>query len=652
MRNHAIIEKDMNRPFFRAQTAFTFALFALVCAWALALLPQTAYAKSYDVTADAIEARVTDGGDLVVTEKRTFDFNGDFSAVWWEFDSLPSHASLSIDGVRVSAAHGGSWSSLPAVPFDLEWREDGGPSSAAYSFDAGKNAVYVFSPWSDESVSVELSYTVDNAVEVYADVAELYWQFIGSGWEVDTQDATCSIKLPVAAGSSVLAGDNVRAWGHGPLDGQLSIGEDGVVAYVLPNVASGQYAEARIAFPSEWMTGVSASSPIAHPSEFRLDEIAAEEQKWADRANEERFTSLVSTALSFVVCAALIVWAFVSFRRFGKELKPTVAEEYWRDVPVPGEHPAVVGRLVRFDAHDPADFTATLLHLANEGALKIERAERPDGGDDYLITRVAGAETTLNSEVDRAALDILFDTLAQGEDALWMGDMQQRAERDPEAFSDAMEKWQGLVSARVNVGEYFEGYSTTKKYRMVTVAVLLFAAMLLISALFSNPLMMVPAIVTCLVLIVVSRFMDRRTQKGADANARCEALKRWLTHFSSLDERPPTDYRVWGEFMVYAYLFGVAKQAMEELRRAEPAVVSAFEDDGMPVSVAPWWVWMAMDSSASIPDVASSLSLAVDDAVSTVASALEGSSSSGDGFGGGFSVGGGGGFGGGGGGAR
>lgn len=191
MRNHAIIEKDTNRPFFRAQTAFAFALFALVCAWALALFPQTAYAKSYDVTADAIEARVTDGGDLVVTEKRTFDFSGGFSAVWWEFDSLPSHASLSIDGVRVSAAQGGSWSSLPAVPFDLEWREDGGPSSAAYSFDAGKNAVYVFSPWSDESVSVELSYTVDNAVEVYADVAELYWQFIGSGWEVDTQDVTC-----------------------------------------------------------------------------------------------------------------------------------------------------------------------------------------------------------------------------------------------------------------------------------------------------------------------------------------------------------------------------------------------------------------------------------------------------------------------------
>ena len=28
--------------------------------------------------------------------------------------------------------------------------------------------------------------------------------------------------------------------------------------------------------------------------------------------------------------------------------------------------------------------------------------------------------------------------------------------------------------------------------------------------------------------------------------------------------------KVWGEFMVYAYLFGVAKQAIEQLRKTQP----------------------------------------------------------------------------------
>ena len=77
--------------------------------------------------------------------------------------------------------------------------------------------------------------------------------------------------------------------------------------------------------------------------------------------------------------------------------------------------------------------------------------------------------------------------------------------------------------------------------------------------------------------------------EGNELTAKSKALRNWLTDFSSLDERPPTDVKVWGEFMVYAYLFGVADQAIKQLQTTMPQL---FEYDGsMGMTYMPWWFW-------------------------------------------------------------
>lgn len=185
---------------------------------------------------------------------------------------------------------------------------------------------------------------------------------------------------------------------------------------------------------------------------------------------------------------------------------------------------------------------------------------------------------------------------------------------------------------------------------MACAAGILIVLCAIVAFLFSNPLVLIPALLTGVVLLVVSRFMDRRTQKGADAYARCEALEKWLTEFSALNERPPLDVKVWGEFMVYALIFGVAEKAMEELRKAIPEAAYGDYSAMGSYSVVPWWLWYSTGfHGADLPDVGSAFESAVSESVSASMSALAGSSSSAGGFGGGFSGGGGGGFGGGGG---
>ena len=82
---------------------------------------------------------------------------------------------------------------------------------------------------------------------------------------------------------------------------------------------------------------------------------------------------------------------------------------------------------------------------------------------------------------------------------------------------------------------------------------------------------------TAIALGVIGNYMPRRSVKGNELTAKSKALRNWLTDFSSLDERPPTDVKVWGEFMVYAYLFGVADQAIKQLQTTMPQL---FEYDG------------------------------------------------------------------------
>ena len=167
---------------------------------------------------------------------------------------------------------------------------------------------------------------------------------------------------------------------------------------------------------------------------------------------------------------------------------------------------------------------------------------------------------------------------------------------------------------------------------------------------FDNFLMVIPGVITMIFLLIISRFMERRTQKGADAYAKCEALKRWLKDFSRLKERPVLDIKVWGEFLVYAYLFGVADEVIDELRDTVPELFT--EDATLAASsyYVPWWyIYSTHSMTNGMPSFANSFASSINQSVAAVQSAASGNFSSGGGFGGGFSGGGGGGFGGGGG---
>ena len=637
-----------------------------------------ALAKSYECPRVDTTAQVQTDGSLHVVEQRTFDFDGSFTAVWWTFEDLPSNAEVQVNGMRMAPVDGegnvvGDWVPLQRVTFQLAWRDAGGPGIDAWSFDEPQDTVYAFFDVEDAEMIFELDYTVVNGVQAYEDVAEVYWKYVPEGWAVDSRNVSVTVELPLPADVAAAADDasgsaeggapragagDVRAWGHGPLDGVVTVRADGAVTYAVPLVRAGQYAEARVVFPVEWLTNLSLEARKAHQGVYRLDTVLSQEQSWADQANAQRAWSLLFIVGLALACVAVLAVAVLLFLRFGREYRPDFTGEYWRDVPERGTQPAVIGRLWRWDRESPDDFTATLMHLAHVGAVRIDKGSYADPKgrlvDDYYLTIDYAVADALADPVEKATLELLFRRVGQGRPSVWLGSIREYGKKHPEDFLAAMRAWQETLSAQTRARGFFERRGRRIGVAMGVVALLAIVSGVFLAVTAENFIPLLLLAPTGVALLVIANYLPRRSREGNDLVARCKALRNWLRDFSSLDERPPTDVRVWGEFMVYAYLFGVAERVMAELRDVVPEVLGADDAVAAGSGYVPWYVWYAPGrgtTGAPMPSVSVLVQTSVTNTVATAQAAISAASggSSGGGFGGGFSGGGGGGFGGGGG---
>ena len=608
--------------------------------------------KDHACRADDMSVVVNEDGSIHVTDARTYEFVGSYSLTAAVLDP-PKNGEMIVEDVRVIDNYGIT-THLEEVPFQTRWRNAGGPSSGHYAIDEANDAIYAFSSTHDTVKTFVFEYTYTNAVKQYDDVSELYWQFIGPNWDVNTNNVTVDVSLPVPEGESVRAADNVFAWGHGDLAGSVEFADDGRVLFTMPVVRSGDFAEMRIVYPAEWTQPASESQVVGAPA---LSNIRSQEQLWADDADRRRALLRVLMALPFVASIAAIVFGLVIFSRFGREYRTQFDEKYWRDVPSKKVHPAVVSRILHWNNEKESDLTATLMHLSAIGALRIDREERKGersvfDREDYTYRLTRLSEEHLKAPltpVDERALRFIFTTVSSGRDSVTLDTIKKYGEGHARSYQNGYEAWQGVLTNEVEKGDYFEKKGKSIKFPMQLTAILIEVALLLVGVFTRFYWPFIGCLPGCIALVIIGHFMPRRSLEAAEVEARSKALRRWFKDFTALDESVPTDSKVWGELIVYAYIFGVAEKVIKELQVKVPEIVN---DPGF----TPIYMWGYTsgswhDSGASALE--GSFHSAASSARSTIAASTSHSSGGGGGFsggGGGFSGGGGGGFGGGGGG--
>lgn len=632
-----------------------FARFASVCALvtcALLLLPTIARADGYSMTQTYIGATVEADGSLTVVEGRQFDFDDDINGVYWDINTGSNQQDGSV-GVSV----------LSVEEDDTAFSEVGSANkgdSGVYTVEQSSDGVRikVFSPHeSGDSAIFYVSYSMTGAVMNWADTAELYWKFVGDGWSADSDDVEMEVYFAnAAAGTAATKGDNFRAWGHGPLTGDVSLDEsEPMVTYTIPRVHEGEFAEARIVFPSDWVPQLVASG------EERMSTILSEEKEWADEANARREEA---RAVAGVLAAACIVVAvaytgvIVMLKLRRPKPKPLFKDDYFRDVPS-ADHPAVLAALMTWNDVPDQAYIATLMKLTDDRVIKLEEAteskkkgllRREKEEQTYRITVTdEGWKSAKKNGVDRAVLKVFFAGVKPDENGVrsrTFSELEDYANERTVSVGDKLEDYQNTVKGKLEERELIASDgSIAMVFGLVLGIIIVFGILCSLfytdfadanvgAAMVSIPIVIVGFVVSCT--------FRRYTPEGAEVAARCKALKHWLEDFTRLKEAIPSDLILWNKLLVMGVALGVSKEVLRQLAEAVPEDLRSSDDfyDNYPCY---WWYYHHYGNESPLD----SFNDVYHETIRELASSSDSSSG---GSGGGFSGGGGGGAGGGGGG--
>jgi uncharacterized membrane protein len=610
---------------------------AVLIACLLALIavstPAPAWAKSYSMPTVRIEAAIQADGSLSVTEQRTFTFEGDFTRVYWDLEPPSGGA---ITDVTVAGPGG------PMPPAKVEGRPAG---FSRISANGNMTHVEAYGTMTDETITYALAYRVTGAAVRWADTAELYWKCIPSNWTIGTGALEIVVKPPTG-----VTAEQVKAWAHGPLTGTVHIQPDGSITLSVADLPASTFVEARMIFPA---AALSAATPRA---EQRLQTVLTEEASWADRANAERLAAQQKDAEQVAynrqmdsvmgVCSVafpllLFVIALVVYLRFGRETKPSFQGEYFREPPA-DLHPAVVSYLMGKGAIENTAVSATLMDLADRGAVRMEPVTLEKitlfgtkQEATYLLTLVREKWDGLRF-LDQTLLSFLFTKLA-GDDTITIDEMQVKAKEDAQGFQTGINDFKARVAEEAASMGFAEPRG--RKLRALVWVLAVFAGMGTAFAACSTENVIGGLVGGAFTfgMVIVAGLMKQLSPAATEMHAKYVGLRNYLRDFSRLQEAPPASIVLWNKFLVLAVVFGIADEVIEQLRVRMPEVVA---DPGLATTY--WWA----SSGAGYASPVSALEGGVHSAASIASSELSGSS----GGGGGFSGGGGGGFGGGGGG--
>ncbi len=437
----------------------------------------------------------------------------------------------------------------------------------------------------------QISYTVEDAVAKNNDYAELYWQFIGSDFEINADKITGTITLPSQAPSK----DEIKVWGHTEdLNGEIYVTDLDKISFELDGFNSGRYVEIRTLFP----TSMIVSTSRTHDADI-LEYVIDEETEWANEANARRdrrdATNFLITLVVVIVCVLLSVFSILrALKQANKfkgktKYKPTQELEYYRDLPRENATPAQ-SLYVYFETKSGiADndigkvVSATLLNLNLKKHLEFQVEKEKN--KEKITMKILNADTKDLSADEKVVFEFL-QKACKDNNEITVKEFEKYIKRTSTTDILALktningQTKRELIKQQIYDAEQEKVYKDQSSQTTIYALIIFFA---IFAIAFTSEFLNIFGyigifgLIVCQVIAIVinSRTLKKinvYTQKGIDEKEMWRGLKKYMEDFSMLDKREVPEIAIWEHFLVFATAFGIADKVLKQLKVIYPNI--------------------------------------------------------------------------------
>ena len=415
-----------------------------------------------------------------------------------------------------------------------------------------------------------VSYKIKRAINYFEEYDELYWNAIGSDWEVDIKKARIIVELPSLGNqTSLIKNLSAGKTGKSDLKTRCFIGLYGSreEQCKIEDLKNNQI-EFLSSAPLDYMNGgmtIVVGWPKGIVPPLSILTIVS------DYARDNWFL-----LFPFIVFFYMLYLWF----KHGKDPqgRVTIAPEF---IPPSDISPAEIGMLMSEKTRDK-DLSAEIIYLATQGYLKItarggsqSKADQPLTGEkafggknqdqdnkiDYELEKLKDIEES--KTIDKKLFSILFSSRK----TVKLSDLKKST-----SVGMQFENLRNFINKNVTNKKYFSGNPLDVKFSYVFAGILLMVALLVLSIfLFTDILYAyLSGIISGMIVIIFSFFMPKKTYSGVLAKEYLLGLKLYLSvaekerlRFLNAPEKNPAQFE---KLLPYAVALGVETEWAEQFQ--------------------------------------------------------------------------------------
>ena len=495
---------------------------------------------AYEIESLDIVANIERDGSLEVEERVIYDI-GKINGILYNIDALGY----------------GKFTNLQIFYEDdgefKQARNNTAPSEGNFtvSVDDGLYKIKLYAPSQNERKEFIFRYNLTRGVTVYRDIAQLNRKMVGKDWQNSIGNISVTVNLP-----ENVKKDDIYAFGHGPLTGNIEILDGKSVRYTLNDYRPGEFLEVNLLFPKNILTSF---NPLLMKNKSALKEILDMEGKLAKEANDARKRAIIGFYLGRVVLVLAVAWwlflvVFIYLKNSKRYKVENEYGEYFRELP-DDYSPSIAGTLVSRNLYPSGrELFAMLLDLVRKGHLKLEEGEKTT----TLILQESGKPL---SEEEKFILNWYIRELGDGEKIILESvEASIKGRGGAKEFNRNYERWRTIVYSDMlekNLKMDKRDKFSTSLGIFTGIAYFIGGGMLVVY--FQSELFIL-MILLGFILLPYTFSRKRASLEKEKAISRWEAFKKFLVDYSNLEEAKLASIELWEHYFVYAVALGVAEK--------------------------------------------------------------------------------------------